>query len=216
MSLTTKKQGFYTAKTCSSEQSGGRCRTRRTLSGFSESVKVLPGRILCLLLIILVCLMPLSALALEKGDPAPGFTLEDIHGQKVSLGDFKGRTVLLKLGTTWCPTCKTLSADIDSLGDFLRERNVAVIEVFVQDSLGMIEKFVGKTQHPMTFHAVLDDGQVYRSYNVYLIPRLLVIDADQLVQFDNGGRDVTSEKIVKLVNALQPQQESGGASPAKK
>lgn len=215
MFLTNKKRGFYTAKSCSKVGRDEACERGGLHAGFWESVNDLFGRTLLFPLIFFVCLIPVSALAFDKGEAAPGFTLKDVRGQEVSLKDFKGRTVLLKLGTTWCPTCKQLSADIDKLGDFLNFHEVVVLEVFVQDSPAMVEKFVGDTQHPMTFHALLDDGQAYRGYNVYLIPRLLVIDADQVVQFDSEGRDVTSEKIVQLVKALPPPVESSAPPRAK-
>ncbi len=212
MSLTNKKRRFYTAKTCSKSVAPNEvCAT-----GSFESVNILLRRSLVLVLIFFACLIPVSAKAIGKGEPAPSFTLKDVNGQKVSLEDFKGRVVLLKIGTTWCPTCKELYTEIGKLGDYLKERNVAFIDVFVQDTPAMVEKYLGDTQHPMTFHALLDDGQAYRGYGVYLIPRLLVIDAEQVVRFDNGGSDVSSETIVKLVDALQPKKEVEEAVPAVK
>ncbi len=35
------------------------------------------------------------------GDPAPGFTLKDLKGTKVSLSRFQGRPVLLYFWATW-------------------------------------------------------------------------------------------------------------------
>jgi len=34
-------------------------------------------------------------------DPAPGFTLKDLNGTKVSLSQFRGRPVLLYFWATW-------------------------------------------------------------------------------------------------------------------
>jgi thiol-disulfide isomerase/thioredoxin len=120
--------------------------------------------------------------------------------------------VLLKLATTWCPTCKQLSAEIDKIGEFLKEQDVVFLEVFVQDSKKMIEKFLGDTEPPMTFHALLDDGQAYEAYSVYLIPRFLVIDAEQIVRFDSAGRNVSAADITSMVEEFGGSPEGDGAS----
>jgi thiol-disulfide isomerase/thioredoxin len=162
-------------------------------------------RTFIILLLIVSCLAPTVSVALETGTQAPGFKLKSLQGKDVSLADFKGRVVLLKLATTWCPTCKQLSAEIEKAGEFLKEKNVVVLDVFVQDSPEMIEKYLGDTEPPMSFYALLDDGQVYDAYNVYLIPRLLLIDAEQIVRFESSGRIVLADDIITMVEEHSPK-----------
>lgn len=165
-----------------------------------------------LFLFLFLCMAPVTAVAIEVGSPAPDFKLKSLAGQEVSLSDFKGRLVLLKLATTWCPTCKQLSMEIEKVGEFLEEKEVVFIEVFVQDSKEMIEKFLGDTEPPMTFHALLDDGQAYKAYNVYLIPRFLVVDAEQVIRFDSAGRNVSAADIISMVEEFGPPPKGDGSS----
>lgn len=170
-----------------------------------------PVKWLCaVFLLALLCMAPTCVFAIEAGETAPGFKLQSLTGEEVSLSDFKGRLVLLKLATTWCPTCKLLSAEIGKVGSFLKEQNVVVLEVFVQDSKETILKYLGDHEPPMTFHALLDDGQAYEAYNVYLIPRFLVVDREQVVRFDSSGRNVMADDIRTLVQEynLSPEQET--------
>ena len=169
-------------------------------------------RAFIVLLLCVAMLAPIRVFASDLGSRAPGFTLKSVQGEEISLADYKGRLVLLKLGTTWCPTCKEMSAEIDKIGTFLKEQGVAVIEVFVQDSAAMVEKYLGDAERPMTYRALLDDGQVYKAYNVYLIPRLLVVDAEQSIRFDSVGRNVLAEDIAALVKEFGPRAAGNGAS----
>ncbi len=165
-----------------------------------------------ILLFLVFCMAPVAAVAIETGAQAPDFKLKNMAGQEVSLSDFKGQLVLLKLATTWCPTCKQLSAEIGKVGDFLKEKDVVFLEVFVQDSQAMIEKYLAGKEFPMTFHALLDDGQAYKAYNVYLIPRFLIIDAEQIVRFDSAGRNVLAEDIISMVKEFGPPPKVSGSS----
>jgi peroxiredoxin len=210
LNLTNKKQRFYTAKSCSTgKREGTRLRSR--------DLKSIKG-LLCVLLLTLFCLAPMGALAVEKGETAPDFKLPSMTGEDVSLSEFKGRMVLLKLATTWCPTCKVLSAEIKKIGDFLKEQDVVVLEVFVQDSKQTIKKYLGKHNPPMTFHALLDDGQAYEAYNVYLIPRFLLIDEEQVVRFDSSGQIVKADDIRSMVleYSRSPAIEVPSAEPVEK
>jgi peroxiredoxin len=162
---------------------------------FSRQIKTL-------LLSVLLLLLASAASALDIGSEAPGFTLKNLKGEEVSLADYKGQPVLLKLATTWCHTCQELSAEILELNDYLKEKNVAVIEVFVQDSPEMVEKSLEGKAFTMPFQALLDDGQAYRAYNIYLIPRMLLLDAELKVRFDTTGRVVSAKEIRELVEQL--------------
>lgn len=218
--MTNKKQCFYTVKSCSTlyaessldaAWSVGFRGLRIITSPMSVWNKVtFYKHVFIALLLFISCVIPGVAAAIETGTPAPDFTLKSLQGQDVSLSDFKGRLVLLKLATTWCPTCKQLSAEIDKVGEFLKEKDVVVLDVFVQDSVEMVEKYLGDAKHPMDFHALLDDGQAYEAYSVYLIPRLLLVDADQVVRFESAGRNIFAADITAMVEEFsRPLAHSG-------
>ena len=134
-------------------------------------------RLLALLLFSLFCFsLPLSAFALEVGAQAPDFELKDVDGNRVKLSDFAGHPVILKLATTWCPTCRQMTEELVEIAPLLAERQVAVVEVFLQDSEMMVRDFFrGKGFRNLKHVALLDDGRVVKAYDVYLIPRTLFL-----------------------------------------
>ena len=156
-----------------------------------------------ILTLLIFLLIPAIAFAVEVGKPAPGFTLETPDGQSVSLADYKGKVVLLKLATTWCPSCKELSKNLVAIGDFLKEKDVVLIEVYIQDTPDMVESYDKGMVYPMTRKVLIDDRQVYDAYRIFAIPRFLVVDREQKVRFDNAPSAAIppAEEIRKLVES---------------
>ncbi len=154
-----------------------------------------------LLVFFVILILPVTvALALENGESAPDFTLPALDGGQVSLESLRGRVVVLDLATTWCPSCQQQMGELEALQDFFRQNDVAVLQVFLQDTEEMVREHVGERNHPKFFAHLLDDGQVRRAYNVYLIPRLLVLDRDLKVARD--GSLMTAEAMRQLVQQL--------------
>ena len=154
-------------------------------------------------ILLLFALVPALAGAIEVGKPAPGFKLKDLDGQVVNLSDYQGKVVLLKLATTWCPTCAQLTKELTAIGDFLKEQDVVLLEVFIQDSEEMVARYQEGKSYPMVHRVMLDDRRVYKAYGIYLIPRFLVLDREHRVRFDNGATAAvpSAEELKKLVEA---------------
>lgn len=151
-------------------------------------------------LIFLCLLFSSSALAIEEGAAAPDFEIPSLEGKKVRLSDFKGRIIILKLATTWCPTCKQQVQEIREAEGVLKENNVAVVEVFLQDSPEMVREHVKNSGIALPHTVLLDNGKAAKAYNVYLIPRLLVIDKNFKVRRD--GSMMTAQDLTRHIKKV--------------
>jgi peroxiredoxin len=163
-------------------------------------------------LVFLVFIAQPAAAYLQKGEAAPDFELNDTAGKSVRLSDYRGQVVVLKLATTWCPTCKQQSDEIEAAARELNAGQVVVIDVFLQDTQEMIDDYLPKQNPLERFVALLDDGQAREAYNVYLIPRLLLIDRQQKIQRDGGL--MTALELKKQVQDLLVDQAATSAAEA--
>jgi peroxiredoxin len=125
---------------------------------------------------------------IQAGGPAPDFTLRDQDGKKVSLSDFRGRTVVLVFyPLDFSPTCTNqLIVYQEVLGE-LEERGVSLLGISVdsafahkafQDHLGISIPLLADF-HPK--------GAVARAYGAFIEERghseraLVMIDPDGVV-----------------------------------
>ena len=51
------------------------------------------------------------------GEPAPAFSVRTLDGERVSLADLAGKSVLVNFWNTWCPPCK---AELPALKSFAK------------------------------------------------------------------------------------------------
>lgn len=128
---------------------------------------------------------PLFALATNS--TAPNFTLANLAGVRVSLRDYQGKMVILKLGTTWCPGCRDQSRELQKIDGFIKEAGIIVIEVFLDDPMDDVKSY--QEQHVMrsTVVTLLGDEKLIRDYRVHGIPRLIILSAQQKILTDSNG-----------------------------
>lgn len=164
------------------------------------------------LVLLLVFTAQPAAAYLQNGEAAPDFELIDAAGKTVRLSDYRGQVVVLKLATTWCPTCKQQSDELEAAARELNAGKVVVIDVFLQDTREMVDDYLPKQNPIEHLVALLDDGQAREAYNVYLIPRLLLIDRQQKVRRDGGL--MTALELKKRVQVLLDDQAAASAADA--
>ena len=145
-----------------------------------------------LLLVFSLCFTaPLFALPINA--PAPDFTLATLDGKNVSLSDYKGKVIILKIGTTWCPGCRDQDRELQKIDAFIQEAGVTLLQVFADDPVDAIKAY--QRQFPMKSPMVtlLGNEKMMREYAVYAIPRLIILSPELKVLSDATG--MSGEKI---------------------
>jgi peroxiredoxin len=151
---------------------------------------------------ILVCTATPVLAKLQAGDKAPDFNARTMEDTTAKLSDLKGKTLLVEMGTTWCPSCNELAHQINGLRDYLKEKGITYVSVYVADSADSILEHEKDEKLKAADVTLIDDGEARRSYSVFSIPRLLLIDENFNIVFDEMV--LTGKQIRQRIEEMYP------------
>src|SRR2546427_458628 len=125
--------------------------------------------------------LPLSESRIERaglkaGTPAPDFSLPDIHGETISLEQFRGRKVLLVFTDPHCGPCDELAPELVRLQRKNGSNGLAVVMV----GRGNAEQNKAKAkEHGIAFPVVLQERwKLSRQYGIFTTPVAFLIGKD--------------------------------------
>jgi cytochrome c biogenesis protein CcmG/thiol:disulfide interchange protein DsbE len=134
------------------------------------------------------------------GNPAPDFTVQDAD-RKVSLHDFRGRTVVLNFWATWCPPCVEEMPSLVKMQSNLKDR-VVVLAVSVDEDERSYRTFLKKNN--VNLVTVRDPQQKSNElYGTFKFPETYIVDRNGVVQRKFiGPVDWTRPDVVEYLNKL--------------
>lgn len=94
---------------------------------------------------------------------APDFTLEDIHGNMVSLKDFEGKVILLDFWATWCAPCVKEMPLLQDLYEAHKDNGLEIIGISIdQQGAAIVRPFLEDLG--VSFTNLIYTEEVTRSY----------------------------------------------------
>jgi len=138
---------------------------------------------------------------LRHGSPAPAFTLQDRNRKKVSLGDFKGKPVLLGFWTTYCQSCLSQMELLKPLYDKYHERMFFVSISADKEFMKMVFFLNLQKDFTWTFLHLGNEIGLLQDYNVRSFPLFVLIDSQgKIVQYPadmpDSGLESSLEKLL--------------------
>ena len=134
---------------------------------------------------------------------ADSFTVRDVNGKLVSLGDFKGKVVLLNFWATWCLPCAKEMPSMDRLLQSYSAKGLVVVGVSVDIAAPRdVKEFADKLK--ITFPILHDrDSIISRHYSIPGVPTSYLIDRQgKIVYRVLGEYDWFSSEAREAVNRL--------------
>ena len=104
------------------------------------------------------------------------FTLTDLQGKTWTLGDLRGKVVLVNFWATWCPPCRSEMPDLEALYNQYKDQGFVVLAISDEDA-AKVKTYIDENHYAYTI--LLDPGRkVNEQYNIEGIPKSFVYNRD--------------------------------------
>ncbi|MGD9136541.1 MAG: TlpA disulfide reductase family protein [Desulfobacterales bacterium] len=144
-----------------------------------------------------------NQVTIESNIQAPDFSFPGLDDKKVSLGDHKGKIVLVNIWATWCPPCVEEMPSMEKLYQKFKGKNFEILAVSIDETgAKAVAPFMKKTR--LTFPALIDaQGTIKTTYKITGIPESFIIDKQGfLIKKIVGPVDWAAPKVFRYFSEL--------------
>jgi thiol-disulfide isomerase/thioredoxin len=140
------------------------------------------------------------------GNQAPDFKAIDLNKQRITLSQFKGKSViLLDFWASWCGPCRESIPHLNALSKKYLSKGFEIIAVSEDENRQAWIEAVSKDSTGMWYHipyaekwpcrqSELTNDDVYQNYFVQAIPQQILIDKSGKIIYRHVGYSEESEK----------------------
>jgi thiol-disulfide isomerase/thioredoxin len=145
----------------------------------------------------------------QAGDVPPNVVGETLKGEKVELGKYAGKAVVISFWATWCPYCLKELPILHGIQKAAKGK-VQVIAINTEDRDTFRQ--VVRAMRDLEIEQAYDpDGDAQKAFGVNGIPHMVVIGRDgRIVNVFRGYDESSLKAIVQAINlatgALRPEE----------
>lgn len=118
-----------------------------------------------------------DVMALTTGQPAPNFTLTDLHDSEVSLNDYQGSVVFLDFWASWCGPCIGNLPYLERIKEKTQGEKIIFLNVSLDTDSNAWKNMI-KQRNIDGIHVRAEGwtSQIAQQYNIRFLPNYFLID----------------------------------------
>jgi peroxiredoxin len=120
------------------------------------------------------------------GQPLASLSLASLEGTPVSFSDRPGRSLVINVFTSWCPSCNQEMPAISSATASLNREGVDVVGIDQAESSEQVRRFIAS--YNLTYPVYIDTNQSTRTLlDARVIPTTVFVDRHDIVRYVHVG-----------------------------
>jgi peroxiredoxin len=139
----------------------------------------------------------------QVGNLAPDFQLLALDQQPVSLGDLRGKPVVLNFWASWCRPCVFEMPFLQEIHEEYSGSGLVLLAINIGESPTTVEKFLQRNN--LSLPVLLDTSRVVaQKYRIQYRPTTFFIDGDGVIQEKRIGPFINAAQIQEQLSKIMP------------